>query len=280
MACTINIGNAASILMYGQSCDALLEKAQIISREITNESVADIIIATNELYGIDKKTAGLAVEAVREMQRDIYTMPYEADKKVIIISDGDNLSVSAQNALLKVFEEPPAHVIFILLARSAENVLPTIRSRCRLIYMPPESDAAESLLHDKGIADAKALADFCAGDTTLAAALAENEDLAADALHFRALFQKLTSQDKAAVYHIRDFATKKHSPTHETLFFNIMQSAAREAIYGRGSISITAAPQIIDAVNHASRAISGNANVGICMNELFLNIWDILQENI
>ena len=65
--------------------------------------------------------------------------PYEGDKKVVIIHEGNKLTVQAQNALLKTIEEPPKGVYIILLTDSIELMLDTIKSRCQIYKLTPLS---------------------------------------------------------------------------------------------------------------------------------------------
>lgn len=69
------------------------------------------------------------VETCRHICSDAYIVPNNSDKKVYIFSDADNIQLPAQNALLKIVEEPPMHVYFIFTAASKDSFLPTILSR-------------------------------------------------------------------------------------------------------------------------------------------------------
>jgi DNA polymerase-3 subunit delta' len=60
-------------------------------------------------------------------------MPREGSKKIFIISQAERLHPSAANKILKLLEEPPPHVLFILVSSRPEALLPTIRSRCQAI---------------------------------------------------------------------------------------------------------------------------------------------------
>ncbi len=79
----------------------------------------------------NKKT--IAISQVRALGDDISTRPNEAALRVVLISDSDLMTVQAQNALLKMIEEPPDRTVFILMAKSESGLLPTILSRCRTI---------------------------------------------------------------------------------------------------------------------------------------------------
>ena len=88
----------------------------------------------------DKQT-GYSGEMVRNARQDIYVMPNEAARKVYIFEEGDALLPAAQNALLKVLEEPPAYAALLILCEDPNALLETVRSRCtevRTEPLPPE----------------------------------------------------------------------------------------------------------------------------------------------
>lgn len=72
----------------------------------------------------------LVVEQIRDMAAEAYVRPNEADRKVFVIEQAELLNVSAQNAMLKIIEEPPGYAAFILSARNPGGFLETVRSRC------------------------------------------------------------------------------------------------------------------------------------------------------
>jgi len=82
--------------------------------------------------------ASIGVDDIREqILQEVYLKPYLADRRVFIIEDGDILSVEAQNALLKILEEPPSYVTFILLVTEKDKLLDTVLSRSQLISFFP-----------------------------------------------------------------------------------------------------------------------------------------------
>lgn len=85
------------------------------------------------------KKASFGVDDVRELIEEVNKKPYESDKKVIIIYEGNKLTIQAQNALLKTIEEPPAGVYIILLCETIETILETIKSRCQIYKLTPLS---------------------------------------------------------------------------------------------------------------------------------------------
>ena len=83
------------------------------------------------------KKSSFGVDDIRDIVEEINKRPFEGDKKVIIIYDGNKLTVQAQNALLKTIEEPPKGVFIILLCESLELILDTIKSRCQIYKLAP-----------------------------------------------------------------------------------------------------------------------------------------------
>ncbi len=79
----------------------------------------------------------LRIDQVRELQHSLSLAPYEARYRVALILRFEEAHTSAANAMLKTLEEPPAQVVVILTATSAESLLSTIVSRCELIRLRP-----------------------------------------------------------------------------------------------------------------------------------------------
>lgn len=83
----------------------------------------------------DADPRAFPVDAVRKIRSDAYVVPCEAARKVYVLRGVHNMSEVSQNALLKVLEEPPENVLFILTAVSAAALLPTIRSRVQVFSL-------------------------------------------------------------------------------------------------------------------------------------------------
>ncbi len=154
-------------------------------RGILDESVLDVV----ELDAASHN----GVDDVRALRDEAIFSPATVRKRVYIIDEAHSLSSMAFNALLKILEEPPEHVMFILCTTEPQKVLPTIVSRCqrhsftriepqaiaaRLSYvaerehMTLEPDAAELLarMADGGMRDALSLLDQCAASEHIGAA--------------------------------------------------------------------------------------------------------------
>lgn len=86
-----------------------------------------------EAPGKDYKGKEIPIDQIRALRHDAAYPPYEGRWKVYIIADAERMSPSAANSLLKVLEEPPGRVTFVLIAESSVALLPTIVSRCQLV---------------------------------------------------------------------------------------------------------------------------------------------------
>lgn len=86
----------------------------------------------------------ITVDQIRDIRSDVYTLPNEASQKVYIVKDADTMNPSAQNAFLKILEEPPAYAHFILTAENQGELLPTVRSRCVTVPVTPKKGSDTS----------------------------------------------------------------------------------------------------------------------------------------
>ncbi|MES2199587.1 MAG: hypothetical protein V4489_05430 [Chlamydiota bacterium] len=91
------------------------------------------------------------VASIKQMIDEAPLYPFEAKKKIYIIEEADRMLPPSSNALLKMLEEPPAHICFILLTSHEEAILPTLLSRCsRIPFYPIGEDLIASALEEKG----------------------------------------------------------------------------------------------------------------------------------
>ena len=93
------------------------------------------------LTGLAEGKATIPVDAVREIRNDAQKVPVEGELKFYIIRDADKMTVQAQNALLKILEEPPSFVVFILISENSNLLLSTIRSRASTFRMQRFDDS-------------------------------------------------------------------------------------------------------------------------------------------
>lgn len=96
----------------------------------------------------DPEHKAVSVKIVRQAREDVYIRPNESDYKIYLFPQ--ELGIEGQNALLKILEEPPKYGVFILLSTNAEQLLPTVRSRCTELALTalPESLLVRELSKD------------------------------------------------------------------------------------------------------------------------------------
>ena len=108
--------------------------ANILAKFILN---GDLDMEYVDIINYSSEKSSFGVDDVRDIIEEVYKKPFEKDKKVIIIHEGNKLTIQAQNALLKTIEEPPKGVYIIILCESLELILDTIKSRCEIYKLKP-----------------------------------------------------------------------------------------------------------------------------------------------
>ena len=107
---------------------------QKFENKIKKSICADVIFIDSQ----NKKSIG--INEVRKIKNDSIIKPVECNFKIYIFKNAQNLTEQAQNALLKIFEEPPKHVIFLLLCNNSKNFIPTVISRARIVKLNKIND--------------------------------------------------------------------------------------------------------------------------------------------
>jgi DNA polymerase III delta prime subunit len=106
------------------------------------EKIAQVDITIIEKDTTAKQTTNsIGIEEVKNMQKKIFLKPIKSLKKAVIVEDAHLLTPEAQNALLKMLEEPPAHTLIMLGTESIDALLPTILSRCQIKRLAAENIA-------------------------------------------------------------------------------------------------------------------------------------------
>jgi len=114
-------------------------------------SHADVSVVRTEKLSI-------GVDEVRDLVRRSALAPAGRRWQIMIVEDADRLTEQANNALLKAIEEPTSQTVWMLCAPTTEDLLPTIRSRCRLVTLstPTTEEVAAFLRSAEGVDDALA----------------------------------------------------------------------------------------------------------------------------
>ena len=78
----------------------------------------------------------IGIAQIRMLQNQLYLKPLKSPTKACIIKNAEKLTIEAQNALLKILEEPPDNTIVVLTTDNKEVFLQTVLSRCKIIALP------------------------------------------------------------------------------------------------------------------------------------------------
>lgn len=107
---------------------------------------------------VRSETLSYGVEEARELVAKASVIPVDAPWHIVVIEDADRLTEQAVNVLLKILEEPPPHLVWLLCAPSPEDVLATIRSRTRSVHLrtPTTAEVARALQDRYGVDPAMA----------------------------------------------------------------------------------------------------------------------------
>ena len=141
---------SASYLFYGDKRVDLLFYAlefskMVMTKDIEDEEEKKRIekkienLQHSDIEVINRKNENIKIDEVRELIYDAIESAYSSPKKIFILCGIENLRKESSNALLKILEEPPKDVYFILLARSL-NIISTIKSRTIKFHLEGESN--------------------------------------------------------------------------------------------------------------------------------------------
>jgi DNA polymerase-3 subunit delta' len=141
----------------------------------------EIIHLTRQAKDKGKELArNITIDQVRGVIRRLHLSLSLGDWRVIVVDAVDDLETDGANALLKTLEEPPAQTLFLLVSHSPGRLLPTIRSRCRMLrFQPVDRDVMTAWLHEQramlDMAEVRAIAGASGGVPGKALALIDSD---------------------------------------------------------------------------------------------------------
>lgn len=207
------------------------------------------------IYSVEDKPKAFKVDTVREIRSKAYIVPNEADRKIFILENAHTMGAEGQNALLKILEEPPAYVNFMLLCSSKSAFLPTVLSRSSVYSL------GQALPDDDGAVPRETVVEAAMGIARACAALEEMEIVKA-----AAVFEKDQKLLRAALPVIQEiFAAAlriKYSAPEDNPEFG---SAPQELAQKLSRRSLLALTEITDGLEEAVRL---NANHNLMVTAL------------
>ena len=123
-----------------------------------NACITTLAGSNPDVTRVSTESVQFRVKDAREMVRKSAMSPVSQRWQVIVVEDADRFNDSSGNAVLKAVEEPAPRTIWVLCAPTVEDVLPTIRSRCRLVSLstPTAPEVADFLVRRQGVAESLA----------------------------------------------------------------------------------------------------------------------------
>ena len=238
------------------------------------------------IFPAEGERAGVA--EVKALLEDCYVKPVECDRKLFVLDRVHEMLAPAQNKLLKVLEEPPANVYFLLGAASEFPVLPTVRSRARrleLFAFPEEEIAAHIRRKYPHRADAREIAALSGGALGRAEELAEGGSLAGAGEEAARFLLTLSPAGIPA-------AVRRYSAGDDLgRFLPLLRLALRDALFeklGRGGLSLSGGSELLrraaarypaealvralDRVTETEIDLKNNANAAMSLQALFVGI--------
>ena len=157
--------DAAPIGLFGDPGGApvdetlAIEPTHPIFRRVAASGHPDLFTLERGLMHPDTKkpTNEIVVRHVRRLNEQLRLTPVEGGWRIAIVDEAEAMNANAANAFLKLLEEPPAKALIFLVSHAPGRLLPTIRSRCRLLALAPLADADVNALlarYRPGLADA------------------------------------------------------------------------------------------------------------------------------
>lgn len=258
------------------------------------KTLPDIIVVEKNS---DKTQIG--VDNVREQViSEVYIKPRNARRKIFIVEQGDTLSTEAQNALLKVLEEPPEYVTFIICVTSKEKLLPTVLSRSQTVsFFPLSAETVEKYIkeNEKTDKDIKTIAKLSRGSIGVAKDLLSDEskmarieksikcilNLSKNSFSVRQMTEFL-SEEKENVTEIidyclaflRDCVLLKTELT-ENIIFSDYISNMRVFTQNLGKKELISA---FDKLTELKLSLSQNLNFNATVSSAVVSIWEELHD--
>ncbi|MFZ5968646.1 MAG: DNA polymerase III subunit delta' [Bacillota bacterium] len=235
---------------------------------------------------------------IEEFQQDLLLKPYESQKKIYIVNQADEMTVSAQNRLLKTLEEPPEYAVIILISTNFNRFLPTIRSRCQILkfHRVGEKEIITYLRDKHHITgeEAKLLAAFSDGIPQKALDLKNAEDFIKRREVTIEVIDQLLKKDSFQIFSMFDFFQQYKDDITEILDFMIawfrdilflsglqaedyLINLDRKSQLERHSrtISYDKISNVIEIIEKTKKDIRSNVNFQLAIEIMLLSIQEV-----
>jgi DNA polymerase III subunit delta' len=239
--------------------------------EDDNKNIPDLIVIEPEIEekkGIIKEK-DIKIERIREVQEKLALFPYSGKFKVLIINNAHRMTISAQNALLKLLEEPNETSIIILITHEESKLLSTMKSRCQKINFSLAT-TEEIIVIISDAKEARKLAVFSMGRPGLALKIRENREVFDLRNEYLDHLNRFPSMGINEMFNLSE---KISSDTSELIkFFEFWMWLIRMEALKKGESNIFNF-ETLEKIEKSLGVIKNtNANVRLVVENLFLEI--------
>lgn len=237
----------------------------------------------NDEYRLDLKTVSpiseekggvvkqkdISIVQIREASQFLVQYPYLNRKKILIINDAHKMTVSAQNALLKVLEEPNSTSMLILVTEKIDNILTTLQSRCQKVSFTLVEDVEiKNAFFDEGESVEEGVLMLGMGRPGRVVEILCGDDAAIDKL---AEIEALSKISEISLMGRLQMAEKYSKNIPETV--GLLRAWIWKLYNEKGTVRIADSHNVIKEIEKCIEAmVSTNANARLVLEKLFLNI--------
>ncbi len=224
-----------------------------------NESILD-----GYLKIISPENNVIRVEEIRNLKEELMLKPTVAQRKVAIIDNAECMNEQAQNALLKILEEPPEHVTIILITINKEKLLYTIKSRCTIFHFEPLSKEEIEEYFGEPVEDE--LLDYARGSIGAILKLRENHDTEIVQKWIKA-FQRVSLLEM--MKDCNELKEDKYTKDNLQEILKYLLYFYHREMKDKKINTVEA----IDIVEETRNHIMRNANVDIALDRMMIRLW-------
>lgn len=226
--------------------------------------VKDIDCEAADVTIVEPEDGLIKIGKIRQLGDEIILKPTVSEKKVFIIRDGELMNESAQNALLKVLEEPPEYAVIIITTSSKEKVLRTIKSRCTTFkFLPLSKEEIEKFYREEEIDED--ILKFSRGSIGKVEKLKEKGYVRDIVNIYNSLKNKNLLQLSKAFTKIKDY---KEDIQDILEIITLKYFDEIDEDYSKKT-------KQIDAVENCRQNLKKNANFDIALDNMMLELWEI-----
>jgi len=242
-----------------------IEFAKIILQQEESDTTPDLVI-------IQPEENKIKIEQIRNMQSKILEKPIISSKKVYIIKDADTMTKEAQNCLLKTLEEPPQYIVIILIGKSEDSFLTTIKSRCaKIVFQPiPEEELKAFLEKEHGIKTTPIFLEATGGSIQKALKIQENSETYNQ---INEIFTNIDSKNLLDVLNkIEGLYNNKEEISEILDYINlIFFKKAKEYV---GTQEAGRYARYMQEIENTKNNLKANCNYDMTIDNLLYNIWE------